>query len=275
VAWSLTSERPLRKIPGFSHGTLGAIQDKAGDVWFWGQGGALKIWKPSTDEVMEKTFPATIEGARLSPLGELVCWDIEGRVFRFTDAAGEPASTIECGQEVVCVLFSKDSMLVQTQVGLFTVDGNCIGQLVDEDFQLEEFFESSEGDILVGTGSVAYIGSDGSLTKTDFDDPRVASLIQSERREQPLKQAALTSSLASSLEFAARKTCVAAESLLVDWLTASSAELEASTGRRIPWHSRSSARVLWTHPPSDLHLIATLNMLVPVKTIDERGGSNV
>ena len=275
VAWALTSERPLRKIPGFSHGTLGAIQDKSGDVWFWGQGGALKIWRPSTDEVVEKTFPATIEGARLSPLGELVCWDIEGRVFRFTDAVGEPVSTIECGQEVVCVLFSKDSMLVQTQGGLFKVDGICLGQLVDGDFQLEEFFESSEGDILVGASFVAFIGSDGSLTKTDFDDPRFASLIQSERQEQVLKQAAPISSLAASLASGARKTCVAAESLLVDWPTASSADLEASTGRRIPWHSRSSARVLWTHPPSDLHLVATLNMLVPVKTIDERRGSNV
>jgi hypothetical protein len=166
-------------------------------------------------------------------------------------------------------------MLVQTQAGLFTVNGSCLGQLVDEDFQLEEFFESSEGDILVGTSSVAYIGSDGSLIKTAFDDPRFVSLIQGERQEQAEKQAALTSSLAASLESAARKTCVAAESLLVDWPTASSAELEASTGRRTPWHSRSSARVLWTHPPSDLHLIATLNMLVPVKTIDERGGSNV
>ena len=170
------------------------------------------------------------------------------------------------------MLFSKDSILVQTQVGLFTVDGSCLGQLVDKDFQLEEFFESSEGDILVGESSLAFIGSDGSLTKTGFDDPRIVSLIQSERKDLALTQAAPTSSLAASLSSAVRKTCLATESLLVDWSTASSAELKASTGRRIPWHSRSSARVLWTHPPSDLHLVATLNMLVPIKTIGERGG---
>ena len=196
-------------------------------------------------------------------------------MFRFTDAVSEPVSTIECGQEVVCVLFSKDSILVQTQVGLFTVDGSCLGQLVDKDFQLEEFFESSEGDILVGESSLAFIGNDGTLIKSDFDDPRVATLIQTEKQDLALNQVAPPSSLAASLASAARKAYLTAESLLVDWPTASSVDLGASTGRCIPWHSRASARVLWTHPPSDLHLVATLNMLVPVKTIEERGGFDV
>ncbi len=273
VAWSLTSERPLRKIAGFAEGTLGAIEDKSGNVWCWGFGGALKIWLPSTDDVLEKFLPSTVEGAKLSGSGELWLWDIEGRIFRFAEGSFEPFSSIECHQEVICVYFSKDTVLVHTPRGIHPIKDDYLGAPIDENFHPENHIGKADGNSLSGKQEIAVMGGNGGSVKTAIDDPGFPDLIKgSSSIAGGSREPTNADSLFLSLSNDRAKSCLIADTLLVDWPVNSAIDLEASTGRIIPWFSRSSARLLWSHPPSDLHLVATLNMLVPIRTIDEKGG---
>jgi hypothetical protein len=275
VAWSLTSERPLRKIAGFAEGTLGAMEDNSGNIWCWGFGGALKIWTPSTDNVLEKSLPATVEGARLLASGELVFWDIEGRILRFAEGTFEPSLIIQCQQEVVGVYISKDSLLVHTPQGIYVIKDECLVPLIDEKFHPENHVETADGDILVSVQEFAAFGENGGLVKKASNDAGVRDLMNYQPVVGYSHAPTNASSLSLSLSQERSKSFAIADTLLVDWPLSSVIALEASTGRMIPWLSRSRARLLWSHPPSDLHLVTTLNMLVPVKTIDAKGGSDV
>ena len=225
VAWSLSSERPLRKIEGFAQGTLGAIEDSAGRVWFWGFGGKAKVWNPSTDTQVDLMFPATIEAAVAVPSGNLILWDIDGRIF---GGSSEDASTqmlYECDSPVLSVDFDNEQMIVRTARGFFLADASN-GTLAPTNEVKNKKFNSSH----TSTG-----------TPVDLSETLVAART-------------LQSSTASGM--------------LVDWPQDSVATLVTSSGRSIPWHSRSVARAIWSCPRADLHLIATLTMLLPIRTFE-------
>jgi len=225
VAWSLSSERPLRKIDGFAQGTLGAIEDSTGRVWFWGFGGKAKVWNPSTDAHEDLTFPATIEAAVAAPSGNLILWDIEGRIFQCSPEQSATRMLFECNSPVVNMDFDGAQMIVRTAKGPFLADAK--------------------------TGTLA---------------PTTEVAI----KKSPSLHAGISISADLSEALAAAKELQsnAATGMLVDWPQDSVAMLISSSGRPIPWHSRSAARVIWSCPKSELHLLATLTMLLPIRTYE-------
>jgi hypothetical protein len=229
VAWSLSSERPLRKIDGFAEGTLGAIEDSAGRVWLWGFGGKAKVWNPFTDGVADLTFTATLEGAVTAPSGELMLWDVEGRIFGCNPDESKARMLFEFSSPVMSVDFDGSKVIVRTAKGTFLADAN--------------------------SGRLAPAG------KVSMNKPQPS-------RVAPGVSANLSETLTASQTLQTN----AAHGMLVDWPQDSVAMLVASSGRTIPWHSRSAARVIWSSPTADLHLVATLNMLLPIRTFEHARG---
>jgi hypothetical protein len=229
VAWSLSSERPLRRINGFAQGTLGAIEDAVGRIWFWGFAGKAKVWNPATDAVADLTLPATLEAAVAAPSGDLVLWDIEGRIFGCNAEESTPRMLFECGDPVISVDFDGPQLIVKTTKGSFLADADS-GTL------------NPAGDFLIKQSS-SHAGL-GASTK-----------------------------LSEALAAARTLRSGSAAGMLIDWPRDSVAMLVASSGRNIPWHSRSTARDVWSCPKADLHLVATLSMLLPIRTFEHPKGA--
>jgi len=222
VVWSLSSERPLRKIVGFEQGTLAAIEDSKGRVWFWGLGGKTKVWNPSTDAEEELTFPATLEAAVIAPSGDLILWDIEGRIFGCSPEESTARILFEFRSPVVTLNLDGAQMIVRTTEGFFLADTST-GKLTPTSEAAIKKSKPSR----VGTG--------------------------------------ISAGLSTALAAARALQSSTSSGMLVDYPQNSVAMLVTSSGRTISWHSRSAARVVWSCPKADLHLLATLTMLVPIR----------